>query len=340
MEDGGRTFYYNLIDQLREGHYKGSGTLTLDFAPTALVKDFCEAVLKKNSSLFGNLSVRCLLVFNGDHFLDYGTSLQEIGTDETSPLTVRVFDPMLNNLEAIQTSNFKTISIEETNQESIFNELRYYRERGILIQQRNLEYCNEILDRIDKFAEMMAPTPFLCVEGSSGMGKTQLAFALHGRRPYFYWLSSSLASTYQEIYENFSAISRRFNHFVDLDNPTSKEEEEILNTGSDTYSRDELWTYGFIRSLLNYCSSQEAIEPKMIHFAKKISLNVIKCSRRGVLNVMDDMVAKKKVLPFFILDEMNVDDTKRRNVAAFQRNVFCACGLVVILMGLMRGFQI
>ncbi|CAK4488402.1 unnamed protein product [Aphanomyces euteiches] len=295
MDDGVRTYSFNLTDHIREGDYKGTGTLTFDHPRTALVEDFCEAVLKKNSSLFGNLPVRNLLVFNGDHFLDYGTPLQENGTDETSPLTVRVVDPM-NNLETIQTSNVKTISIEETDENS--NELRYYRERGILIQQRNPEYCNEILDRIDKFAEMKAPTPFLCVEGSTGMGKTQLAFALHGRRPYFYWLVISIVPSAEEIYFSFSAISRRFNHFVSLDNPMSKEEDEALSTGSDMYTRDELWTYGFIRSLLIYCSSQEAMKPRMTHFAKKISLNVTKCSRRDVLNVMDDMVAKKKMLPF------------------------------------------
>ncbi|CAK4673371.1 unnamed protein product [Aphanomyces euteiches] len=233
MDDGVRTYSFNLTDHLREGDYKGTGTLTLDYPRTALVEDFCEAVLKKNSSLFGNLPVRSLLVFNGDHFLDYSTPLQEYGTDETSPLTVRVVDPM-NNLETIQTTNVKTISIEETDEES--NELRYYQERGILIQQRNPEYCNEILDRIDKFAEMKAPTSFLCVERSTGMGKTQLAFALHGQHPYFYWLVTSIVPSAEEIYFSFSAISRRFNHFVSLDNPMSKEEDEVLSTGSDMYT--------------------------------------------------------------------------------------------------------
>ncbi|KAL7691123.1 hypothetical protein Plhal304r1_c010g0039771 [Plasmopara halstedii] len=48
---------------------------------------------------------------------------------------------------------------------------------------------NEVKDKDER------PTPFICVEGLSGMGKSQLAFALGGRRPYFYWLATFLGST-------------------------------------------------------------------------------------------------------------------------------------------------
>ncbi|KAH9075446.1 hypothetical protein Ae201684P_004126 [Aphanomyces euteiches] len=132
---------------------------------------------------------------------------------------------------------------------------------------------------------------------------------------------------------NFNAISQEFNHFVALDNPTSRAKEEILNTMSRTYSKGKLWTFGFIRSLLNYCSSQEAMEPTMIHFAKEVSLDVTKCTRRDVRVVIDRMVEKKKVLPFFVLDEMTLNDIEGNQIASFQRNVFRVCGLVVILMG-------
>lgn len=42
-----------------------------------------------------------------------------------------------------------------------------------------------------------------------------------------------------------------------------------------------------------------------------------------------------KLLPFFILDEITSSSKSdgRKNLAAFQRNVFRVCGLVVIVMG-------
>ncbi|KAH9104113.1 hypothetical protein LEN26_010307 [Aphanomyces euteiches] len=323
--EGKRTYYYNLVDDIGGGPYQGSFTGNLNLPPTTSVAHFREAVLKENSHLLGSLGVTSLGVLDEERFVDLNTPLQDIGTNDKKPLTVKVRHPRPSILE--------TTTIEETDAESVLKELSYYRERGSLIQRTNTEYCKTILDRIDEFAKSELPTPFICVQGSSGMGKSQLAFALHGRRPYFYWLAASVVSTSQKIYQNFNAISQEFHHFVALDNPTSTAKEEILNTMSRTYSKGKLWTFGFIRSLLNYCSSQEAMEPTMIHFAKEASLDVTKCTRRDVLIVIDGMVEKKKVLPFFVLDELTLNDVEGNQIAAFQRNVFRVCGLVVILMG-------
>lgn len=64
-------------------------------------------------------------------------------------------------------------------------------------------------------------------------------------------------------------------------------------------------------------------------------MNVKKCILDVVRTTIADMKARNKLLPFFILDETAFDDAKagEKNMAAFQRNVFRACGLVVIVMG-------
>lgn len=60
-------------------------------------------------------------------------------------------------------------------------ELEYYQQQGAMIRTNCNEYCSEILRKIDEiYTSRDFPPPFICVMASSGMGKTQLAFA---RRP-------------------------------------------------------------------------------------------------------------------------------------------------------------
>ncbi|KAE9286938.1 hypothetical protein PR003_g26181, partial [Phytophthora rubi] len=71
-------------------------------------------------------------------------------------------------------------------------ELELYRRRGEVIREKCPEYCKEILKKIDELFKSPRPLPFICVERSSGVGKSQLAFALKGERPWFYWLASQV----------------------------------------------------------------------------------------------------------------------------------------------------
>ncbi|KAE9050120.1 hypothetical protein PR001_g2707 [Phytophthora rubi] len=74
-------------------------------------------------------------------------------------------------------------------------ELEYYQQQGKLIRKNCDEYCTEILRKVDElYASSDFPLPFICIEGSSGMVKTQLAFALEGRRPWFYWIATMKTS--------------------------------------------------------------------------------------------------------------------------------------------------
>jgi hypothetical protein len=72
----------------------------------------------------------------------------------------------------------------------------------------------------------------------------------------------------------------------------------------------------------------------MMTFDDIESLHVKKCSARDVWTTIARMKEEKKLIPFFILDEMTVNsDPDTQKLAAFQRNVFRACHLVVVLMG-------
>ncbi|KAL3667217.1 hypothetical protein V7S43_007452 [Phytophthora oleae] len=169
------------------------------------------------------------------------------------------------------------------------------------------------------------------------MGKTQLAFALGGDRPYFYWPATRLGPESQNLYKNFNSISFAFNKVTEMDEAIEKKKELTLNCLSDLYQTDALYTYGFICALLTYYSSRDPQEPQMIRIEEITTFHIDKCRLSTVAAVRDKIVADGKVLPFFILDEMTPNDNTEScagmKVAAFQRNVFRACGLVVVVMG-------
>ncbi|KAE9228462.1 hypothetical protein PF005_g4325, partial [Phytophthora fragariae] len=208
-------------------------------------------------------------------------------------------------------------------------ELELYRRRGEVIRNKCPEYCEEILKKIDDLFKSPHPLPFICVEGSSGMGKSQLAFALKGERPWFYWLASQVGVGSQNLYNNFSSISSQFYKFVTKDMAPAgmmvRLEADALNSISTLYFKESLWTYGFIRALLNYC--REYYEAGMIHFEEKTTLHVSKCNVDAVYEACRELTREEKLLPFFILDEMTSNANIAaggKNVAAFQRNVFRA----------------
>ncbi|EGZ29986.1 hypothetical protein PHYSODRAFT_469425 [Phytophthora sojae] len=210
-------------------------------------------------------------------------------------------------------------------------ELKRYQEQGRLIRVNCATYCDQILDKIDAYySETAEVLPFICVEGSSGMGKSQLAFALYGRRPYFYWLGGHVQIGDQVLYMNFSSASDAFLKCVENDRVKLVQEDLVLRTESDFY-RQELWAYGFIRVLLERCDFKKR---GMIRFEEPMALHVTKCDREAVRAAVSNVEkGKGNKLPFFILDEMPPDSDGGLNEAAFQRNVFRACGLLVMLMG-------
>ncbi|KAF0731311.1 hypothetical protein Ae201684P_006698 [Aphanomyces euteiches] len=231
-----------------------------------------------------------------------------------------------------QVAHDEEVTIKEMYDNKIANELKYYQNRGNLIQEKCKENCEEILKKVEDFYQLEElPLPFICVEGSSGMGKSQLAFALQGDHPYFYWHATRLTESSQKMYKSFASISGWFSKFVLLDRPADRDDEDILNSISLFYRNSELWTYGFLRALLDYCCRENLVNGRMIHI-HETTLNVAKCKLEDVRATIEDMKSNCKNVPFFILDEMS-PLSSGMNVAAFQRNVLRVCGLVVVIMG-------
>ncbi|KAL8005983.1 hypothetical protein Plhal703r1_c06g0031341 [Plasmopara halstedii] len=129
-----------------------------------------------------------------------------------------------------------SVTLEEVRRaEENRQELTYYQERG--------------LDEL--YSEDKDPLPFICVEGSSGMGKSQLHMLWRAGDRIFTGLPLLLELVLKaKALPQFSSISNAFCEMVKKDNPTKKSEEEILNTSSKVYRNGLLWTYGFIRALL------------------------------------------------------------------------------------------
>ncbi|KAL3672894.1 hypothetical protein V7S43_019077 [Phytophthora oleae] len=231
-----------------------------------------------------------------------------------------------------------TIEVNESQDES--EELAYYQRLGQEIQTNCQQHCGAILDKIDTIYEKGPyPKPFICVEGSSGMGKSQLAFALGGEgrqrpRPWFYWPLASSEVGKQRVYKNFSSIAKAFDSVVKKDELDDRTEEDILGCDSSVYTTKKLWTYGFIIELLRYCSCENK-GAQMVRIENE-TFKVTKSDQKAVIEaVRSQMKTDGKVLPFFILDEMTPTgkNPEMKKKAAFQRNVFRACGLVVIVMG-------
>jgi hypothetical protein len=137
------------------------------------------------------------------------------------------------------------------------------------------------------------------------------------------------------LYTNFEGITLAFREVVNMDNIIQHELQDVLTSMSPVYSGHPLWTYGFIRALLYRCSltESEREHAEMMSFGTE-SLHVKKCSVVDVRNTMARMKEEKKLIPFFILDEMTPNSNQDgQKLAAFQRNVFRACQLLVIVMG-------
>ncbi|KAK1942246.1 hypothetical protein P3T76_006568 [Phytophthora citrophthora] len=145
--------------------------------------------------------------------------------------------------------------------------LQDYQKVGELIQRDCGEYSRQILATIDEFYQLNTRVlPFICVQGSSGVGKSQLAFALKGHRPWFYAPVCSLGMCSQDIYQCFCDFSSNFRSVMAMDLPGEKSENAIFDPSSTFYENEKLWTYGWICALLKSCRLDENQQPRMIRF--------------------------------------------------------------------------
>jgi hypothetical protein len=163
--------------------------------------------------------------------------------------------------------------------------------------------------------------PFIYIDGSSGLGKTQMAFnlmaALGQRKPVHYVLASEVKreNRVQNIYRSFANRSKAFEMCV------SKDVDVLWRNGDVDFINlaDHLLTYGFIEAIINQRSGVER-----------------GLTRKEILERIAHIQAKGVERPIWYVDEIPsvVIDFEKESKEVFRlrfmRNIFRSLGFVVI----------
>ena len=149
--------------------------------------------------------------------------------------------------------------------------------------------------------------PFIFLHGSSGMGKTQMAFTLMNRKDLivYYFVCSNLGKTENPIHKRYHKMSAQFLQCVqtDLDNP---------NFSLDYASGH---TFGFIVSLI---TGKNRFKPMTLTESSKIIYNYLK----------ENGPDSPKIVMF--LDDFPQREAENLNYLRFMRNVFRYLNVVAI----------
>ncbi|KAJ3088317.1 hypothetical protein HK100_008076, partial [Physocladia obscura] len=169
--------------------------------------------------------------------------------------------------------------------------------------------------------------PFAFLEGSSGKGKTQTAFALISKLqslklPVMYLLFNKPTLSFQPIYRNFKSISSLFYDCVLHDEVNYSGNE---SPGFVSLTSKSLYTFGFIALLLNRFKVSNAVE----NFDELVEVKALDYST--VLNILSDSLFISNP-PTFIIDECSFDE-KAAGRFRFIRNIFRTLGLRLVMLG-------
>ena len=178
-------------------------------------------------------------------------------------------------------------------------------------------------------------SPFVFLEGSSGSGKSQMAFAIQANikvsRLVFYFLFLSPSAGDQQIYLNFQNISSLFSKCVDADariyaakasapsTSSSNENKDYIGSSCQSLFQESLYVFGFIYELLldGERNGSHTIAPK---------------TGQNVVELMKHMGIQNN-RPIFIIDEcVDIKGDSLKKVR-FVRNCFRSLGLGLVILG-------
>ncbi len=163
--------------------------------------------------------------------------------------------------------------------------------------------------------------PFVFLEGSSGKGKTQMAFNLQfaiNNRLLFYTLTKKQATKAQAIYRNFNSRSELFEQCLLKDN--SNFVGEASSPSCSTLFRERLYVFGFVYAVIQSHSTEEKVKISPKSGPEIVSL----MSQLGILERR----------PIFIVDEcVFKSNTDEESEFRFIRNVFRCLGIGLVLLG-------
>src|SRR5690348_8912094 len=128
--------------------------------------------------------------------------------------------------------------------------LQSYEDMGrLLFNTPEVARMTQIVDEIDRFSSTDTP-PFVFLEGSSGVGKTQMAFNLaqaysNTDRKLFYLIATPVVRSTQKIYKVFLNPSHSLHACVEADLKSLSS-----NVSALTIQNYDLFTFGFVAKLL------------------------------------------------------------------------------------------
>ncbi|KAL8002875.1 hypothetical protein Plhal703r1_c14g0070141 [Plasmopara halstedii] len=201
---------------------------------------------------------------------------------------------IINGNLAAESTQISVTVVEGQDTEGFRQELTYYQHRGRLIQDKCRNYYPNPVHLRGRVIRYWKIATSICI------GWMATLVLLDG---HISWIpiSTSLSQFYPNIERVRCCGSKRHSK--------KKATESVLNCVSSIYQNDLLWTYGFICALLKYCSSAEhQSAQQMIWFDNATRFNVKPYKREIVFALINKMKAEKKVLPFFVLDEMRPNE--------------------------------
>jgi hypothetical protein len=180
------------------------------------------------------------------------------------------------------------------------------------------EVCDVLLQITsgDFPAAGFADSPFVFLSGSSGTGKTQMAFNIEAHmsphRQVHYVMFHSPRSNAQKIYLNFQCVSSVFSACCEKDRSMGSSEDSNLFPCS-------LYVYGFI-----YLMISDGTPPGRVEIGPKAGKDV-----------RDLLIQKNldKCRPVFMLDECIVSCDDHMEKLQFVRKCFRSLGLGLVTMG-------
>ncbi|KAI3633524.1 hypothetical protein MIR68_008471 [Amoeboaphelidium protococcarum] len=166
--------------------------------------------------------------------------------------------------------------------------------------------------------------PFIFIDGSSGVGKTQMAFTLMNRlkaeRSVYYMLASDVNQQSQLIYQRYQGVSYALTMCVEKDLTTLSEKKLSCNN----FLNEKLYCFGFILQLL-----QKSVD------SYHVDLNQISIDPCWALDVLD-VLKRFKALPVIIIDEFftedrSIDDQYQK--CRLLLNMLRSLAMCVVIMG-------
>ena len=180
-----------------------------------------------------------------------------------------------------------------------------------------IQVCEKLIEITADYSDYECPFVFL--EGSSGTGKTQMAFNIIAKfgsiRNSFYFLFSPPGRMAQDIYKNFEKITQLFKTCYERD---ARHYSDGYSPSCSTLVNEGLFVYGFIYVLLCGESTSDFV------IERKIGKEVLK---------MIDSKYSKSSTPIVIIDECVALDETSWNKVRFIRNCFRSLGIGLVLLG-------